>query len=83
MESTHVTDISRLETILELITIAFFVAYLTGDWLIEKGKHIVRIKNHGRHEKSIFKVGLECLCRIISTDCEVHFKGPYYVLPCT
>ncbi len=36
MESTNMTDRSRLETILELITIAFFRVYLTGDWLIEK-----------------------------------------------
>jgi len=83
MESTHVTDKSRLETILELITIAFFWAYLTGDWLIKKGKQIVRIKKHGRPEKSIFKVGLEYLCRVISTGYDDCFKDPFYVLSCT
>ncbi len=34
MESTHVTNLDRLDTLLEIITIAFFWAYLTGDYLI-------------------------------------------------
>jgi hypothetical protein len=83
MESTHVTDKNRLETLLELITIAFVWAYLTGEWLVKKGKHKVRIKKHGRPEKSIFRVGLEYLCRIISTDYKVHFNNPFHVLSCT
>ena len=83
MGSTHVTDKSCLETILELITIAFFWAYLTRDWLIKKGKHVVRIKKHGRPEKSIFKVGLEYLYHFISTDYKAHFENPFYVWSCT
>ncbi len=40
MESTNMTDKSRLEAILKLITIAFFRVYLTDAWLIEKGVSI-------------------------------------------
>ncbi len=83
MESTHVTNLDRLDTLLEIITIAFFWAYLTGDYLIKSGKELIKIKKHGRPEKSIFKLGLECLNRAISTHFKKYLNDPYYVLSCT
>lgn len=83
MESTHVTNMERLGTLLEIITIAFFWAYLTGDYLIKTGKSIIKVKKHGNPEKSIFKLGLECLTRMISTNFKKYLTDPYYVLSCT
>jgi len=83
MESTHVTDLKRLETLLEIITIAFFWAYMTGVWLINTSKQTIKIKKHGRPEKSTFKLGLECLIRMISTNFTKYLSDPFYVLSCT
>lgn len=83
MESTHVTDPKRLETILSLITIAFFWAYKTGEWLLNKGIEKIRIKKHGRREKSIFRIGLDYINRIVSTDYKPNRQSIYHVLSCT
>jgi hypothetical protein len=45
-----------------LLTIALCWAFKTGEWLAEQEP--IKIKKHGRKAKSIFRLGLDYLCRI-------------------
>jgi len=58
IEDTHVTHIDRLEKLIMLTMIAFLWCYRVGDYIDRKIKP-VKIKKHGRKEKSIFKYGLD------------------------
>lgn len=58
LEETHVIDLERLKKILALLAIAFCWAFKIGLWRIENQEEI-KLKKHGRKEKSIFRHGLD------------------------
>lgn len=58
LEETHIINLVRLKKILALLTITFCWAYKTGEWRIKNHEEI-KIKKHGRKEKSIFRHGLD------------------------
>lgn len=58
LEETHVVDLERLKKILALLTVAFCWAFKVGLWRIENREEI-KLKKHGRKEKSIFRHGLD------------------------
>ena len=60
MESTHMTDLNKLHTLLKTLRIAAFRAYRTGSWRIDQGE-LINVKKHGRPEKSLFLHGLDKL----------------------
>jgi hypothetical protein len=62
LESTHLNDPERLQRMVALLTIALCWAFRAGEWIIESQP--IKIKNHGRKSKSIFRVGLDYLQRI-------------------
>jgi hypothetical protein len=62
LESTHLQDAERLGRMVALLTIALCWAFRTGEWLSQRKP--IKIKNHGRKAKSIFRVGLDHLRRI-------------------
>ena len=64
LEDTHLKDDERLNKLLMMLTIAFYWAYKVG---IYKHQHIkpIKIKKHGRSEKSLFAYGLEFLAQAL------------------
>lgn len=58
-EDTHITFPERLHNLLSVLTIAFCLAYKAGQ-IIAKEEPI-KIKKHGRLEKSVLRVGLDFL----------------------
>ena len=64
LENTHLTDYERLDRLLMLTAIAFFWAYKVGIYRDKEIKKI-KIKKHGRAEKSIFSYGLEWLAQVL------------------
>ena len=83
LQSTHVTDYERLDRLLMLTALAFFWAYKVG---IYKDKEIktIKIKKHGRLEKSLFACGLECLAQaLINTFQNVIKTLTFAFLSCT
>jgi Transposase DDE domain len=66
LEETHLTDRTRVSKLLSLLTLAGCWALLAGE--IASRETPIKIKNHGRAEKSIFRLGFEtlrnCFCRI-------------------
>jgi len=68
LEETHITERERLEKLLALMTVAFCWAYLAGEWLARANP--IKIKQHGRLAKSIFRHGFDYLRRILcNQDC--------------
>jgi hypothetical protein len=68
LESTHFTDGERLSKLLGLLSLALCWAMRTGEWL--QAHSPLKVKKHGRLEKSIFRYGLDYL-RSIFTDLDL------------
>lgn len=67
LENTHLVDSQRLNKLLMILAIAFIWAYKVGIYRNEQVKEI-KIKNHGRAEKSLFAYGLEWIAHILLND---------------
>ena len=60
MEDTRITHYYRIKKMMALLAIAFCWAHKTGEWKAKVVKPL-KIKNHGRPEKSLFRYGLDYL----------------------
>lgn len=58
-EDTHITLPDRLHNLLGVLTVAFCLAYKMGQ-IISK-ENPIKVKKHGRLEKSVLRVGLDIL----------------------
>ncbi|MDJ1498255.1 transposase [Cytophagaceae bacterium DM2B3-1] len=67
LESTHLTDYGRLNKLLMLTALSFVWAYRVGIYQHQHGKPL-KIKKHGRLEKSFFAYGLELLAQALLND---------------
>lgn len=63
LEATRLEDDERVERLLALLALAFAFAYRVGEWLAEKTP--LRLKQHGRKEKSVFRLGLDHLAEVL------------------
>jgi hypothetical protein len=62
-EDTHMTNLEKLKKLIVLISIAYTWSVLVGFWITESIK--IRIMNHGRKQKSIFRCGFDYLTSFI------------------
>lgn len=62
LEDSHLTDYDRIDKLLVFVALAYYWAYKTGIFR-EKEQKPIKIKKHGRPEKSIFAYGLEWLAQ--------------------
>ena len=60
MEDTRITHYYRIKKMMALLALAFCWAHKTGEWKHKVVKPL-KIKNHGRPEKSLFRYGLDYL----------------------
>ena len=66
-EDTRITHYYRMKKIMMLLAIAFCWAHKTGEWKADTVKPL-KIKNHGRPEKSLFRYGLDYMAdKLIGT----------------
>ncbi len=63
LEVTRLEDEARVERLLALLALAFVFAYRVGEWLTEKQP--IRLKRHGRKERSVFRLGLDHLTEVL------------------
>ena len=83
MEDTHLTDYKRLDKLLMLIALAFVWAYKVGIFRNDTVKAL-KIKKHGRLEKSFFAYGLEWLAQVfINAFQDLMQKLSFAFLSCT
>lgn len=86
LEDTHLTDGARVSKLLSLLTLAGCWALLAGEF--ESAATPIKIKKHGRAEKSVFRLGFEtlrkCFCRIqINLGQKQRFQRLMLLLSCT
>jgi len=86
LEDTHLTDGERVSKLLSLLTLAGCWALLAGEF--ESAETPIKIKKHGRAEKSVFRLGFDslrnCFCRIqINLRQKQRFQQLTFLLSCT
>jgi Transposase DDE domain len=64
LEDTRLTDEARLSRLFALLALAFTWAFLVGQWQAVVKK--LKLKKHGYPSKSIFRLGLDLLCRLVT-----------------
>ena len=64
IEDTHLTDLDRIEKLFSIVLIAFAWAYVVGIFVNDSIKPI-KILNHGKKAKSLFKYGLDIIASIL------------------
>jgi hypothetical protein len=63
LEETHVIDPERLKKLVALLALCFCWAHVVGEWLSRQKP--IKAKKHGRLARSIFRLGLDHLRRIL------------------
>ncbi len=64
LEDTHLKDSERLSRLLALLALAFTWAFVVGLW--QASVKELKLKKHGYPPKSIFRRGLNILCRLVT-----------------
>lgn len=64
LEDTHLTKFERLRSLVAIVSLSFIWALKVGHW--KHQQRPIRIKSHGRKEKSIFRLGLDFIQRAIT-----------------
>ncbi len=64
LEETHLKDPERLSRLLALLALVFTLAFLVGQW--QAAIKELKLKKHGYPPKSIFRLGLNLLCRLVT-----------------
>jgi hypothetical protein len=64
LEDTHLKDPQRLSRLLALLALAFTWAFIVGQW--QASVKELKLKKHGYPPKSIFRLGLNMLCRLVT-----------------
>lgn len=64
LEDTHLKDPERLSRLLALLALAFTWAFVVGQWQAVAKE--LKLKKHGYPPKSIFRLGLNMLCRLVT-----------------
>lgn len=65
IESTHMTNLSKLDTLFSLLILAFASAHAVGEWLHHTKTKVLKLKAHLRKEKSFFRHGLDHLRHLL------------------
>lgn len=63
LEATRLEGGERVERLLALLALTFAFAYRVGEWLAERTP--IRLKPHGRKERSVFRLGLDYLAHVL------------------
>ena len=68
MESTHMTKQDRMDKLMGLLAIAFTWCLLTGHWHYGEADQLP-LNRHYRPAKSLFRLGLDMLRRVLKNGC--------------
>lgn len=64
LEDTRIQESERISRLLALLAIAFTWAFVVGQW--QAAVKELKLKNHGYPAKSVFRLGLNILCRLVT-----------------
>ncbi|MGH9802302.1 MAG: transposase, partial [Blastocatellia bacterium] len=64
LEDTRLKEPERISRLLSLLALAFTLAFVVGQW--QAAVKELKLKNHGSPPKSVFRLGLNLLCRLVT-----------------
>jgi hypothetical protein len=64
LEDTRLQDTERISRLLALLALAFTWAFVVGQW--QAAVKELKLKKHGYPPKSVFRLGLNMLCRLVT-----------------
>jgi hypothetical protein len=64
LEDTRLQDPERISRLLALLAVAFTWAFVVGEW--QAALKELKLKKHGYPPNSIFRLGLNLLCRLVT-----------------
>ena len=82
IEDTHLNDIDRIEKLFAMVLVAFTWVYKVGIYVHLNIKKI-KIKKHGRKEKSFFKHGLTMIAQVLLNSKNLIEIDIFFFLSCT
>jgi len=66
LEETHLTNPRKISKLMLMLALALCLAMLMGEIQVEQLKRVsLKLKNNGRYEKSLFRIGLDALQNIL------------------
>lgn len=68
LESTHMCDLEKMDKLLGLLALAVAWCLVTGHWQYGKASELP-LNKHGRPAKSLFRLGLDVIRRILKNKC--------------
>ena len=68
LESTHMTDLDRMDKLMGILALAFAWCLIVGHWKYGESS-LLPLNKHGRPAKSLFRLGLDMLRRILNNKC--------------
>lgn len=83
-EATHLKHLERISTLLAVVTLAFLWAFKVGEFVHHQCKPI-RVKSHGRRQKSLFRTGLDYLRHLLANTAtkKSELERCFRLLSCT
>ena len=82
MESTHVTDLKRLETLFGLLTLGYICAINAGKIIKKEKPKLFEISANGRPKLRIFRAGFDELMNVLLNGLIQRFKHIFKFLSC-
>ncbi len=67
-ESTHMTDLERMDKLPGILSLSFSWCLIIGHWHYGDAK-VLPLNKHWRPEKSLFRLGLDMLRRVLKNNC--------------
>jgi hypothetical protein len=74
LESTHLTNINRIDKLLAFVCLAITWAHSVAEWLHRTNKKTLALKAHGRREKTFFRHGLDYLRSLLCNPLALRIK---------
>ena len=68
LESTHMTDLDKMDKLMGLLALAFTWCLVVGHWKYGEASQLP-LNKHGRPAKSLFRLGLDLLRRVLKNYC--------------
>ena len=68
LESTHMTNLDRMDKLMGILALAFTWCLLVGHWSYGDAKQLP-LNKHGRPAKALFRLGLDILRRVLKNLC--------------
>ena len=62
------TDPEKMDKLMGMLALAFFWCLIAGHWKYSEASELP-LKKHGRPEKSLFRLGLDLLRRVLKNFC--------------